>query len=290
MEDCFTKRKNIGTYLCSRLPQLMKRAIWSPEDFRVPVASRELKTFWQDAIYAVQDRLYLWPPFVKMEMISTEAAYEITPLAQMHLHDGQYVFRAHYRQNLCTHKNMYTHKGSGGRLFPFDIANQLAASIDDDGSLMGLKVALVNPEKLAWGTGESATTSPIYVVLEDPSEMDKSGDVFPAKFVNSLTGIVDVVFTKVAGLSAAGSVVYDIEIACDSLPVVGLIAADFLLYEANGVTPHAISGVVESLVIPGRYTISGAGFASGMLLTLKDAFQLSLNGYEHETPTALIIP
>jgi hypothetical protein len=280
-EDCLVKKKNLGLYKCYKLPQLIKGMIWTPDDWRMPKADEGTLAAWQAAIFDPIDRIYYFPPFVKMEPANTEAVYEDTPFAMLPVLDGQYRFRAHIRQNMCTHRNLYTHRGSGGRIILVDNLNQLLGTRDDNGDFMGVKLALLNTEKLALNTGTTATTSPIFVALEDAMEIDQYGEIISAKFLKSIIRINDVNIIQVS--AAAASIVVDVKVDCDGTPVLGLVAADFQVFDPDG-TVHAITSVTPHPTVLGRYTIAGVGFIDASSVTLRDASQLTLDGYEAAEP------
>lgn len=288
MEDCFVKRKNLGLYVCNRLPQLVKGFIWTPDNFVIPKGQEQTLATWQDAIFSPSDRIFYWPPFVKIEMLSTEAVYEDTPLSFIPVLDGQYRFRGHIRQNMCTHKNMFSHRGASGRIFLVDVLNQILGTRAENGDFMGIKLALLHTEKFAWSDGSTGTTSPVYVALEDAHEIDQYGDIVEGKFLKSLIRIVDVELTKIS--ASATEIVVDVKVDCDGTPVVGLVAADFILYEPDGSTVHAITSVTESATVPGRYTIEAAGIVTGSFVALQTADELTLNGYELPEPFLVTFP
>lgn len=286
--ECFVQRKNLGLYKCSKLPQLTKGIIWTPDDFRMPKADEQSLAAWQAAIFDPIDRIYYWPPFVGFESLNTEATYEDTPFAIMPVLDGQYRFRAYIRQNMCTHRAMYTHRSNNGRIIQIDKENRLLGTRDEAGDFMGVTLAMLNTEKLILNNGSQATKSPIYIALEDPMEIDQYGEIIDGKFLKSIVRINDVVITKVS--AAAGSIVVDIAVECDDTPVLGLVAADFIVYDADGITSHAISSVAPHATIAGRYTIVGAAFVTGSFVTLRTADQLTIDGYEHPEPLLITIP
>lgn len=279
--ECDVKKQNLGLYKCYNLPQMIKGMIWTPDDFRVPVISEDDIAFWQAAIFDPIDRIFYWPPFVKFELLSTEAVYEDNPLSLLPVLDGQYRYRAHIRQNMCVHRAMYSHRGSGGRIMLIDTKNNILGTRDANGEFMGVQLAMLHTEKLALNSGTTATTSPIFVVLEDSEEIDQFGDMISGRVLKSIIRIVDVEMKKIA--AAAGQITVDVKVKCDGTPVVGLIAADFIVQDPDG-TVHAITSVTPDPLIAGRYAIAGAGFLTNSTVTLRTADQLSLDGYEHPEP------
>lgn len=278
-------KKNIGVYQCQELPQLIKAFIITSDNWRMPWASRATFSAWQDAIFSPTDRIYFFPPIVGLEAANTEATYEDTPFALLPVSDGQYRMRVFIRQNMCVHKAMRSHRATNGRIILLDKNNKMLGMRDEAGDFMGVKLALLNTEKLMLNDGTRATQSPIYIALEDAADIDEYGELIDGKLLKSIKRIVDVTIEKVS--AGASSIVVDVKVDCDGLGVTGLLAADFLIYDPGTGASHAISGVTASPTIPGRYTIAGTGFLTNSTLTLRKADQLTIDGYEH--PEAVVI-
>lgn len=279
---CDQQRANMGLYKCSNLPDLVKGFIWTPDDFFMPKATEQSVLAWQDAIFNPVNRIFYWPPFVKLDILNTEASYEDTPFAMLPSNDGQYRFRGYIYQNMQVHRNMQTHNGPGGRIIPITKKNKLWVSRDLDGDVIGAKLAMLNAEKFDLADGSKSTTSPVFLALEDPADLDLYGDLIDGGFLKSIVRIVDVVITKFS--AAANLIVVDVKVYGDGTPVVGLLAADFIIYDADGSTAHAISSVTPHATILGRYSIVGVGFVTNGFITLRDAQQLTIDGYEHPEP------
>lgn len=282
MPNCDVQKKNFGLTACSQLPQLIRGMITTPANFSLTEVQALVASNWQDAMIAANSvRIYYWPPFVNFENISEEAVYEDLPLAYLAVRDGNYRFRFSIKQSLCTHKAMFTHRANSGRVFLIDVENQIIGTLDSNGNIRGFNIQLLHTEKMIFSDGTVSTKSPIVVALLDNKELDESGVIFSAPFVNSLERIIDL---KITIQSAADDeIVAAVTIECDGTAVNGLELADFVLLDANG-DAQTISGVSEN---DGVYTLSGTGLESGTL-GLAPVGDLSIQYYE-ATPVTVTI-
>lgn len=294
--SCTTKKKNLGKSKCNQLPALPKCMITTPSDFKLEPAdyanAAALKTALQTAIKAgIAQRIYLWPLFSEVEMLSEEAQYQDTPLQLIPTRDGQYRFRFHITKNLALHRAMYTHRAvNDGRVFIFDLDNQLFGTEDVDGNIQGFSLALLHTEKMRWSDGAIPSSSPVYVCLADNEEIDESGVLLDGNVVNQLERLTDVEIV-LAGSSSfdASEFVVDVRQSMDKdVPVSGLVTADFIKYAANGVDTEALTAA-EDVNVPGRYTLTATvAFTSGTL-TLRAPSQLTITAYECPEPLEVTI-
>lgn len=288
MADCVIERKNLGLSKCNKLPALIRGMITTSMNFKILAANLENATTWQDALLAEgNNRIYMWPPFVGFENASEAAVYEDTPLAMLKVRDGKYAFRFFVSENLCLHKAMYSHNGKA-RVFFIDTEGQIIGTKDSNGDLRGFTASLINTEKLVLSDGSVSTKTPVFVVLANSKELDKSGALVDgSEFIDTLERIVDVDVT-VVGTPSSTEIVVDVKVSCDGTPVTGLVTADFLLLEADG-DEHTITSATESSDTPGRYTLVGTGFVDGTI-TLAPAADLSVLAYENPTPATVNVP
>lgn len=290
MDVCLDK-KNLGLSKCAKLPALPKSMITTPQDFKATAVEAIDPDFWQAAILAGKaTRIYLWPDFVGFTDNSEAAVYETTPLAVMAVRDGRYNYKFDIKENLCLHKAMFTHRSISGRVFLFDVDNQLLGTTDADGNFMGFRVLLLNTEKLQLSNGTVSTKSPIVVVLADNLELDQNGALLDASFLNTVARLTDVTLTVVPGSISADSLKVTVEVSCDGTPVNGLVLADFVLTKADGTaqtTPPTTC--VED---DGTYTISkvaGTAWVDGFI-DLVSAATLTVPGYESTGEVAVDVP
>lgn len=276
--DCNTIKKPLGVTRCNKLPAMPKTMITTALGFKftaAQVASPALmEAALQAAILAGQaTRVHVWPNFVSFENISEEPVYEETPLAFIPVRDGNYRFRFGIKQSLCLHKAMFSHRASSGRAFLFDVENQLVGTTDSDGNFMGFTIQLLHTEKLMISDGTVSTKSPIVLALADNKELDESGGIVDAPFVNTVSRLTEVTLTIVS--ASETEIVVTVEVTCDGTPVNGLVAADFVLLDEDG-DAQTITGASEE---DGTYTLTGAGLVDGTL-NLDEPADLSVQAYE----------
>lgn len=295
--SCTTRKKNLGKSRCDQLPALPKCMITTPDNFKLAPADyadeTALKAALQNAIKAgIADRIYLWPYFSQVEMLSEEAQYQDTPLMLIPTRDGQYRFRFHVTKNMALHKAMFSHRAiNEGRVFIFDLDNQLFGTEDSDGNIMGFRLALLHTEKLRFSDGATPSSSPVYVCLADNEEIDEAGVLLDASVVNQLDRLTDVEIVLAAGDAfAADEFVVDVRQTIDKdVPISGLVTADFLKYAADGVTLEALVAA-EDPNTPGRYTLTATvAFTSGDL-KLRAPSLLTVSAYEAPEPLKVVIP
>lgn len=287
--DICADKSNLGLSQCAKLPNMIRSMITTPNTFKATPSEAVDPDFWQAALLDdLGARIYLWPNFVNFTDNSEAAVYETTPLAYLAVRDGRYNFKFEVKENLCLHKAMYTHRAIAGRVFFFDVDNQLLGTTDADGNFMGFKIQLLNTEKLMISNGQVSTKSPIVVVLENNLELDQNGALLNASFVNDLNRLTDVTLTP--SLPTADSVVITVTATCDGTPVSGLVLPDFVVTKANGAaqtTPPTLCVEVN-----GVYTISkvaGTAWVDGFV-NLVDPASLSIEAYEETGAATLNVP
>jgi hypothetical protein len=281
--ECEIDKSNLGLSKCKNLPQLIRGMITTPSKFSLTKEDAADPEKWQDALVDSKGaRIYLWPNFKGFEDVSEEAVYEDTPLADIKVRDGKYRYRFHIEESLCLHKAMFSHRATSGRVFFIDVEGQLIGTELANGNLAGFNLSLLNTEKLTISDGSVATKSPVYVVLQDNKEMDRSGVTFNGDFVNSLERLTDVTLTVES--ASATSVVVKVVVSCDGTPVNGLALADFVLLATNG-DVQTITGVAE---VDGVYTLTGTALVSGTV-NLVAAKDLTVLAFESTGAVAVTI-
>jgi len=273
--QCADDNLNIGVSSCKKLPQQPKAIITTPAGFSLTAAEIQDPTAWQNAMIAAKGvRIYLFPPVVVFENISEAAVYEEGSLADIAVRDGRYKFRLSVQENLNLHKNIFSHKNFTGRVWILDDKNQLTA-MSDDGELTfkGFTIGLFNPEKLTFNDGSLASKTPIYLSLADNLELDETGVIFDAAFINSLIRLttVDLLVLAVPAPSATGFTVSVLS-ELDNTPILGLVLADFVLLDA--------AGAAQTITVlndngDGTYDVTGVGLVTGTInLVAADALTI----------------
>lgn len=276
METCEDK-KNIGVTPCTSMPDMPKGMIWTPPGFTMDEEDLEDPEVWQaKLLLAKGSRIFLWPEFDKVESASTPAAYDQSVLSDNVADQGKYAWRCFINQGLCLHTAMATHSTKNGRVWIWMKNNKLLFTTSGtEGKFRGLRISLLNTEKLQFGDGALASYTPIYLVLRDHTEIDKRGKMIDASFIPDLIPIVDV---KLAIVSSSDStIVFDAYLDCDNdTKLTGLVAADIQLLTTAGVAQTKTLADNGN----GRYTLTaGTTFSSGTL-TLVAPASLTLKSYE----------
>lgn len=288
-------KKNLGKSLDIALPILPKCMITTPKDFFISTANQATEALMKAAFQAllvnpINSRGYLWPQFASQENISTESKYEDNELGIWPTSDGQYRFKFGIRKGVALHKAMYTHRAiDEGRVFIVDIDNNIWGTFDSAGKLFGFTMGMLHTEKLLLGDGSVSTKSPIIVTLSDHEEIDINLALVDfGSILNTLERLTDVTLTLPMA-AAAAVIVVDVKRTIDSIPISGLLAADFVLYASDGVTLQTLGVSTPDANIAGRYSIAqpvGNAFEDGTL-TLRAASLLTVQAYE--CPLAIAI-
>lgn len=282
-QDCVgVVKENIGLSACNKLPQLPRGMFTTPEDFVIPaatIASGEaaILTYLQDAMVDdYEDRIYFWPLFKSIEIVNEEAQYEETPLADMAVRDGKYRYRAFMKENICFHKNAYTHRANGGRVIILDNENQLIGKEKTNGDFAGLLMSMLNTEKLVLNDGSVSTKTPVYVVLANNKELDKTGAILTLDNVDDLIRLIDVTITVISATTTV--ITFTVTATCDGTSITGLVAGDFNLTDDDDGASHAV-GVLAYNSTTKRYTLTGTAFEASKL-NLDAPADLSIKAYE----------
>jgi len=290
--ECDVVKKNLGVSRCNKMPEMIMGMITTPNDFEIPAATLEdpvlLLDYLNDAILApAGQRIYYWPSIKGFENISQEAVYEDSPYAYLPVRDGNYRFKFMFRENLCLHKAMYTHRSNTGRVIFIDSENQLFMTETAALNGKGFQMQLLHTEKLVFNDGSVATKSPVVVALQNNKEIDTAGLLLAFDAFSDLNRIVDQKM-KVIGTPTVTTIVVDVMADCDATPLTGLVVADFLLVDDDDGTAHTIATAVPDPAFPGRYTLTGTGFELSKL-GLKPAGDLSVQAYETPVPVQITI-
>lgn len=292
-EICIAKQ-NMGMSKCAKLPQMPKGMIETPLDFKCTAEEAIDPDFWLAAMLADSDvRIFLWPLFFDFKDNSEKAVYQSTPLGVRPVRDGRYDFEFSISENLCLHKNMFTHRSINSvRIFLFDTNNQLLGTTDEDGNFQGFSAMMVNTEKMTFQNGTVATQSPVRVTLADNLELDKNGALVDASFISRLMlmRLTDVDLEVIAGSITANEFQVKVTVSCDGTVVNGLVLADFTFVKADGdaqTTPATT--IVED---DGTYTISKVGGTAWVdgIVDLVAPSALTIQSYESTGPQVVNVP
>lgn len=279
METCADSRKNIGKTTCTVMPELPKCMITVPDNFEATEEEIGTLTFWANKILAAKSsRIYLFPDFVDFKDVSDKATYESTPLADIAAFQGKFKYDIAIRKDLCTHRAMFTHKMNGGRVIIWDVENQFIMTKKSNGKFTGMKISLLNPEKLMIGDGKNATKSPVHLVLADHKELDGNGYAFDVSdFVNELMPLTDLNLEIIATDTGDKTISLKLTASCDGSIVPGMVEADFSVFEADG-DDQPITALVDNG--DGTYLITcGGGLVTGYI-NMRASSLLTVKGYE----------
>lgn len=296
MEDCLVIKQNLGLSKCIKLPAMPRGMIttynnffFTPEQTATPAA---FKTAVEAAIVAgYASRIYLWPFFSGFENATEPAVYEENAYGSQHVRNGRYRFRFQITKGLCVHTAMFTHKATSGRAYVYDIEGQLQGTVDEDGNFYGFSINLLNPENLILSDGTVATKSPIYVVLDDPNELNKNGRLIDASFLNTIDRLTDVSLTKGAGVATTSLLFVKAALSCDGTILEGLAFADWTLTSAAGVSKTAdLTGATYNATTQQYELTSVADFVAGDIVSLISPAGLSIKAYEVKDKYTVVIP
>ncbi len=280
MAECNLIKKPLGLGNCPSMPGYYKSMFTTKNNFFIPAATiaagnAAILAFLQDAMVDVPaNRIYKWPTFFNNTPESEETIYQTTPLGKRKVRDGFYEWLINFSDSLCSHKAMYTHRATNGRVIFIDTDNQLNGTFDEAGNFYGLSVMMLNTEKMLPNTGSEVAMSPVRIVLSDNLEFDRDGALLPVSSLNTLDVLTEATLT-VVGDPTDTEIVVDVTVACDGTPLMGLGSDDFVFLDANG-DDQPVTAVEGD---DGRYTLTGSGLESGTL-NLENPSDLAVTAYE----------
>lgn len=273
--DCITDVANIGASACKQFPQALEGFIKTPLDFTISATDAATSAAWQTAIVAGDaTRIHLFPLAYDFENLSEEATRASSNLGkEVTVRLGQYRFRLSFRENLELHKAMYSHLGSGGRIFLIDINKKLIGTSDDGGTtLKGFTIDQFMPEKIQFGDGSTPSLSPIYVSLSNSDELDVSGQQI--RFNTQLLALKPLIDVRLAQVGSLTSTTFTVSVKSilDNVAVKGLLTADFIETMGGGAITWVDNG-------DGTYTATGTSLTTGTV-ALRAANLLTVRAYE----------
>lgn len=284
--------QNLGTSKCKEIPKLLKGWITTSDDYTITAALAETSAQWQTDIKAdINNRIYLWPQWGKsFEDVSSEQVVEETPLATMSASPGNHRWKLGFTENLELHKAMYSHRNTGGRVFPIDIENKIISTSDDDGvTLKGLLIDNVLTEKLKLSDGTVATKTLVGMYTADNTDLDQRGFMTKAPFVNSLIPLTSVVITVAASpVPSATTWNMSVASALDGVPIIGLTQTDFLFLTAAGANQDSTITTILEPLDDGDYVVTGVAMVTGTINLVLPSV-LSLDAYESKVPQVVTI-
>lgn len=288
MNNCSVIKKNLGLSKCDNLPSVFKGMITAPDGFSLTPAEAADVANWNTAILGlVANRVYLWPWFKNFKDNSEKAIYEETDLGSMLVRQGRNRYNVEVKEALCVHKAMYTHGvNSSEKVFFIDSKNQIFGTLDSAGNFTGFDLQLFNVEKLMIGDGKNSTKTPIYIVLEDNTQMDLNGWVIDASsFINDMLRVVDVELTIVSHTNT--EIKFTVKAACDGTSLNGLVKADVKVSTALGV--DVVYDTLAQDAATGVYTATkdATDFVVGDKVNLVAASALTIQGFESTGAVAL---
>lgn len=286
-ESCNLIKKPLGLGSCPSMPEYFRRMFTTTDDFSIPAATiaagnAAILEALQDGILA--KTVYLWPQMFSSESQSEETVYQSTPLGKRKVRDGFYEWLVNFSDSLCSHKAMYTHRATNGRVIFWDTANQLLGTFNEAEDFLGLSMQMLNTEKMMPNTGSEVAMSPVRIVLADNLEFDRDGALLAMSQLNTLNPLTEVDIDVVS--ASATSIVIDVSVLCDGVPLTGLVVGDFVLLTAAGAT-QTISSSTPHATIAGRYTLAGTGLVTGTI-SLDTPASLTIEAYE-SFPTVVTI-
>jgi len=273
--DCITDVENVGVSACKQFPQAVESFIKTPLDFTITAVNAATSASWQAAIVDSEaERVHLFPLAYDFENLSEEATRASSNLGkEVTTRLGQYRLRNLFRENLEMHKAMYSHLGSGGRIFLIDINKKLIGTSDDAGvTLKGFTLDQFMPEKVQFGDGSTPSLSPIYYTLANNEELDING--VQLRFNTQLLAIKALTNVRLAQVGSLTSTTFTVSVksVLDNVGVRGLVTVDFIETMGGGAITWVDNG-------DGTYTATGTSLTTGTV-ALRAADLLTVKAYE----------
>lgn len=290
--SCETTVLSLAVSNCAEWPDMPKAFIETPNGFVIPKATAEdpdlLKAFIQAAILDTPSlRVFVWPDFDTFDDVSEAKVRVNRPSGKtVPVRDGLKRFDIGYSISMCLHRAMFTHRRRNGRMIIILSSNKYLLNKRTDGDYQGYRISLLDTASLKLNTGAEPSTSPVFIELSDPNELDQHGYMVDASFQSELDILTDVTITQISGTTTVLKVT--VLQTCDGTPVEGLVTLDFVVKKADGTSQTVTAAAVAGS--PGTYTLTGTALVTGTVnLVAPDA--LSIQAYDAGiTPTVVTVP
>jgi hypothetical protein len=250
-------KKTIGVSDCKTLPQYLKGCAITDKDYTMTAADAIDGTAWQTAI--ADGSVTLFPTWAfSYENISSDAITEESPMSMIEVHPGNYRLKLLFITDIEQHKAIYSWNNTGGRAFLFDAVNQIWGTSQDDGAnLKGLLLDRIHVEKLQLNDGTLVSKTVVNLYFIDNTELDLRGEnVDGSAFVNGLVTLSGASLV-VQGTPTDSELIFTASTVNNNkvIAISGLTQPDINLKDPAGAA-QTFTGITESLVTPGLYTIA----------------------------------
>jgi len=183
---------------------------------------------------------------------------------------GKTVHQYSFIFNPSLHARFQSFNNNTMRYYYTDLKNNLIGTSPDDVVFKGFE-CLISVKKWGDSTGDNPAFSMVEFTILSNTERELEIAAFPASF--DAKGLEGVIPAKLKASLTTPPTATDIvaTVTDDSgNPITGLTDNEFRYLQADGVTEEVISGVVESSITPGEYTISATAFVTLGTLNLYD--------------------
>ena len=285
LQNCTTDQKPVGLSSCKKFPEAIVQLILTPSNFSFTEVQIQDPSAWQAAVKANKSaRVVVLPRAISLEVASEEAIRASNPLGTQNVFPGRYAFKLMFQNGFNVHKALQSYRGFEGRVFLVDHNKTIVGTKLGENKYAGFDIDLIDPEKLKLNDLSNATTSPVFLSLADPSELDESGVLISGSAI--LNGLVPLSPAEVTVESATSSAVtVKVVNENDGVAVLGLAAGDFVLLDGNG-DAQTISGVTDNE--DGTYVLAGTGLVTGTVNLVTPA-NLSVDAFESTAAATVTI-
>jgi hypothetical protein len=224
---------------------------------------------WTDGIKA--EKVFPVTKIIDYEFQDEEDNMYTSPLGLRRFNRyGKYVTIFKLSTNLCIHKALQSFMNQKCRVFFIMENGGILGTSPDDTKVKGFLIDQLTTQKLVKPTsGGDPSFSPIMIVEKNPLELNKYGEsVIPTwDPASELSGLVPVT-VSIVGTPTATSIVVKVVSTCgltsagadNTIPITGLVQADFALLKTNGST-QTISSMTDN--DDGTYSFVTSGATTG---------------------------
>jgi hypothetical protein len=168
--------------------------------------------------------------------------------------------------------------GTTMRYYYSDNNDNIIGTSPDGVVFKGFEV-LVNVDKWKDSDGSTPAFISVTITIISNLEREKNVAVFEADYdVQSVNGVNPATLTE-KGVSTATTVVVNVISSDNGVPISGLVVANFIFLQDSDGTEETISTAVESLTVPGEYTLSATAFETGTV-NLRDTVTIGSELYK----------
>lgn len=275
-----SKNKNTGANEQCLEGMVVRHALAVDEQEFASVADAKLLSKWKEQVNLKK----VFPLFEIEELASadTEDTYFEGRVKKYKTATGKKVRTFNLFLGLCSHNAIKSYSGREMRIYEFTETQEIKG-VTPDGTKVKGQVVTIEVEKRVDAMKDKPAHTPVTLTYSDYNDFEDNGVILKPEWSQvDLQGIFDVNFSLVS--ASATSIKFTVDAGCAGDLVKTLTDSDITLKTALG------APVTHSFVAAdsnGVYTLTGTGFANGIVLDLDGVVAQTEASYEAVAPLTI---